>query len=227
MDSKRRPKSTLPAFMKVRAQEFSIQVNPFPLEQKEQISESDCKFKRSFSSSDSSESDHSSEEDLNKPKENFSLNDSKRESSMLKITQNDQLISPLSQSQSRNPKNQTFINPSIKKLKEKSILNTPEYLKEFKYRRKSQFTFVKEGPNNEYKEIHQMSQFAYVNSRENSARSSGTSVGTAQSSRSLKAEENILFNQRDEIFQKEGFESQVSYKVDFFSYLDRRTPALT
>jgi len=205
MDLKRRPKPTLSTFLNLRAQESSIPVNAFPSDKKEQISEPDDKDK-SFTSSSSDDSDSkSSEEDPNKQKQNLSLNNSKREDSGIKMALNDQLISPLSHNQMRESITQTFNNPAIRKLKEKNKLDTPDFLKEFKYKRKSQLTIVKEGPNNESKEIHQMSQFSYIR---DSARSS-SSVGTTHSQHSPKANDHLIFPQKDEVSQKEGFESHV------------------
>ncbi len=212
MDDKQNQKAKISALLRLRAQEASIPITQFSQDLKSSSPPEGFKKDSSFSSSDSSSSSSSQSspqispqvspknpnavtlQPPNKTSANNSARSSDNVSDNVSVASNHfRHPSSASQAKPKSPIGGVVTNP-------RNVLNTPNFLKEYHYRRKSggtpnnANTLIKEGPNNEVKEIHQMTAFANIagstfRSVKSSARSSSSQETVANKNQlELKAE---------------------------------------
>jgi len=212
MDDKPNQKSKISALLKLRAQEASIPITQFSKSNQESSPPQGFKKNTSFSSSDSSSSSSQSSPS-NSPKN--TLPDTLQLPKKTSAT-NSQVLSDDGSIASNhfphpNPSPSNKDKPKIPHIPSKelptnprNVLNTPNFLKEYHYRRTSNqngSSLLKEGPNNEVKEIHQMTQFAGI--------ASSTFRSVKSSARSSSSQDTAMNKTGNEL-KAEKMESQVN-----------------
>ena len=208
MDDKPNQKSKISALLRLRAQEASIPITQFSQDLKSSSPPQGFKKDSSFSSSDSSSSSSSQSSPQISPKNSnavtlqppnkTSANNSARSSDNVSVASN-HFPQPSSANHAK-PKS-----PMSSDFNARNVLNTPNFLKEYHYRRKSgnsnnTTTLVKEGPNNEVKEIHQMTQFANI---------AGSTFRSVKSSARSSSSQDTAGNKNQLELKAEKMDSQV------------------